>query len=71
MLGIVLRKTKPFLAIKPRSSLQGGGNGSHTSLIELAEDFIDDEVDVVMSQFPQLTSVSHEKMYYPLLAPTI
>jgi hypothetical protein len=31
----------------------------------------DDEVDEVMSQFPQLTLVSHKKMYYPSLAPTI
>jgi hypothetical protein len=36
-LGIALLKTKLFLALEPRSSLQGGGNGSHTSLIELAE----------------------------------
>jgi hypothetical protein len=71
VLGIALRKTKLFLALKPISSLQGGGNGSHTSLIELAEDFFDDEVDVVTSRFPQLTSVSQEKMYYPPSAPTI
>jgi hypothetical protein len=40
-------------------------------MIELAEEFIDDEVDVDMSRFPQLTSVSSEKMYYPPSAPTI
>jgi hypothetical protein len=40
-------------------------------VIELAEEFVDDEVDVDTSRFPQLTSVSHEKMYYPPLAPTI
>jgi hypothetical protein len=39
--------------------------------MELAEEFVDDEVDVDMSRFPQLTSVSREKMYYPPLAPTI
>jgi hypothetical protein len=39
--------------------------------MELAEEFVDDEVDVDMSRFPQLTSVSREKMYYPSLAPTI
>jgi hypothetical protein len=71
VLGIALHKTKLFLALKPRSSLQGGGNGLHTSLIELAEEFVNDDVDVVTSQFPQLTSVSREKMYYPPLAPTI
>jgi hypothetical protein len=59
-----------ILALKPRSSLQGGGNRSHTSLVELAEEFVDDEVDVVTSRFPQLTSVSREKIYYPPLAPT-
>jgi hypothetical protein len=48
-----------------------GSNRSHISLIEIAEEFVDDEVDVVMSWFPQLTSVSHEKMYYPPSAPTI
>jgi hypothetical protein len=42
-------RTKKFLALEPRSSLQGGGNGSRTSLIELAEEFVDDEVDVVTS----------------------
>jgi hypothetical protein len=31
VLGIALRKTKKNLALKPRSSLQGGGNRSHTS----------------------------------------
>jgi hypothetical protein len=64
-------QNKKFLTLKPRSSLQGGGNGSRTSLIELAEEFVDDEVDVVTSRFPQLTLVSREKMYYPSLAPTI
>jgi hypothetical protein len=53
-----------FLALKPRSSLQGGGNGSHTSLI-------DDEVDEVTGRFPQLTLVKREKMYYPSSDPTI
>jgi hypothetical protein len=62
---------KPFLALKPRSSLQGIGNISQTSLINLEEEFVDDEVGVVTSQFPQLTSVSCEKMYNPPLAPTI
>jgi hypothetical protein len=62
---------KKILMLKPRSSFQGGGNGSHTSLIELAEEFVNDEVDVFTSQFPQLTSVSREKMYYPHLAPAI
>jgi hypothetical protein len=38
--------------------------------IELAEEFVNDEVDVDTSRFPQLTSVSREKMYYPPLAPT-
>jgi hypothetical protein len=60
-----------FLALKPRSNLQGGGNGSHTSLIELAEEFVDDKVDVVTSRFLQLTLVSCEKMYYSPSAPTI
>jgi hypothetical protein len=40
-------------------------------MIELAEEFVDDEVDVDMSPFLQLTSVSREKMYYPPSAPTI
>jgi hypothetical protein len=40
-------------------------------VIELAEEFVDDKVDVDMSQFPQLTLVSHEKMYYPPSAPMI
>jgi hypothetical protein len=40
-------------------------------VIELAEEFVDDEVDVDTSQFSQLTSVSREKMYYPPSAPTI
>jgi hypothetical protein len=71
LLGIVLCKTKLFLVLKPRSSLQGGGNGWHTSLIKLAEEFVDEEVDVVTSRFLQLTSVSHEKMYYPPSAPMI
>jgi hypothetical protein len=39
--------------------------------MELAEEFVDDEVDVDMSQFPQLTLVSGEKMYYPPSAPMI
>jgi hypothetical protein len=29
-----------------------------SSLIELAEEFVDDDIDVVASQFPQLTLVS-------------
>jgi hypothetical protein len=41
-----------ILALKPRSSFQGGGNESHTSLIELAEEFVDDDVDEVTSRFP-------------------
>jgi hypothetical protein len=49
VLRIVLSKTKQNLALEPRSSLQGGGNGSHTSLIKLAEEFVDEEVDVVTS----------------------
>jgi hypothetical protein len=40
-------------------------------VIELAEEFVDDEVDVDTSWFPQLTSISREKMYYPPLTPTI
>jgi hypothetical protein len=40
-------------------------------VIELAEDIVDDKVDVDTSRFSQLTLVSHEKMYYPPLAPTI
>jgi hypothetical protein len=64
-------KKQKNLALKPRSSLQGGGNGSHTSLIKLAEEFVDDEIDVVTSRFPQLTSVSREKMYYPPSFPMI
>jgi hypothetical protein len=64
-------QNKFFLALKPISSLQGEGNGSHTSLIELAEEFVDDEVYIVTIRFPQLTSVSREKMYYPPSAPTI
>jgi hypothetical protein len=40
-------------------------------VIELAEEFVDDEVDVDMGRFPQLTSVSCEKMYYPPSVPTI
>jgi hypothetical protein len=67
VLGIALRKT----ALKPRSSLQGGGKGSLTLLIKLVEEFVDDEVDEVMSRFLKLTLVSREKMYYPSLAPMI
>jgi hypothetical protein len=33
-------------------------------VIKLPEEFVDDEVDVDTSRFPQLTSISHEKMYY-------
>jgi hypothetical protein len=40
-------------------------------VIDLAEDFFDDEVDIDTSRFPQLTSVSCEKIYYPPSAPTI
>jgi hypothetical protein len=68
--GLRYAKQK-ILALKPRSSLQGGGNGSHTPLIKLAEEFVDDEVDVFMIRFPQLTLVSREKIYYPSSAPTI
>jgi hypothetical protein len=71
MLEIMLRKTFFFLALKLRSNLQEGGNGSRTLLIELAKEFVDDEVDEVTSRFPQLTLVSSEKMYYPSSAPTI
>jgi hypothetical protein len=39
---------KKNIALKPRSSLQRGGNISHNSLIKLAEEFVDDEVDEVM-----------------------
>jgi hypothetical protein len=60
-----------ILALKPRSSLREGGNGSHTSLIELAEEFVDNEVDEVTSRFPQLALVSRENMYYSSSAPTI
>jgi hypothetical protein len=67
--GDPLRKTKK-LALKPRSSLQGGGNIS-PSLIEPAEEFIDDEVDIVASRFTQLTLVSREKMCSPSPAFTI
>jgi hypothetical protein len=62
---------KNVLALKPRSSLQGGNKRSHTSLTKLAEEFVDDKVDEVTSQFPQLTLVSHKKMYYPYSDPTI
>jgi hypothetical protein len=67
----MLRKTKTFLELKPRSSLQGGGNGLCTSFIELEEEFVGDEDDEVTSQFLQLTLVIRKKMYYPSLAPTI
>jgi hypothetical protein len=40
-------------------------------VIKLAEEFVDDEVDVDTSRFPQLTSISCEKMYYPPSTPTI
>jgi hypothetical protein len=33
--------------------------------------FVDDEVDVVVSRFPQLILVSREKMYSPSPAPMI
>jgi hypothetical protein len=56
LLGITQRKKK-ILALKPRSSLQGEGNGSHTPLIELTEEFVDEEVDIIMSQFTQLILV--------------
>jgi hypothetical protein len=39
--------------------------------IKLAEEFVDDKVDIDTSRFPQLTLVTHEKMYYPPSAPTI
>jgi hypothetical protein len=42
-------QNKKILALKPRSSLQGEGNGSHASMIKLAEEFVDDEIDVVTS----------------------
>jgi hypothetical protein len=64
-------QNKKFLALKPTSNLRGGGNRSDTSMIELAEEFVDDKVDVVTSKFLQLTSGSREKMYYPPLAPKI
>jgi hypothetical protein len=70
LLEIVLHKIKN-LALKPRSSLQGKGNGSRTSLIKLAEEFVDDEIDEVTSRFLQVTLVSREKMHYPSSAPTI
>jgi hypothetical protein len=41
------------------------------SLIELAEEFVDNKVDVVTIRFSQLTSVSREKIYYPPSASTI
>jgi hypothetical protein len=40
-------------------------------VIKLAEEFVDDEVNVDTSRFPQLTSVSREKMYYLPSAPTV
>jgi hypothetical protein len=49
---------KKIVALKARSSLQGEGNESCTSLIKLAEEFGNDEVDVVKCQFLQLTSIS-------------
>jgi hypothetical protein len=58
-------QNKKILALNTRSSLQGGGNRSRTSLIKLAREFIDKEVDVVTSRFSQLTSVSRDKMYFP------
>jgi hypothetical protein len=64
-------QNKKILALKLKSSLQGGGNWSHTLLIKIVEVFVNDEVDVVMSRFPQLTLVSREKMYSPSPAPTI
>jgi hypothetical protein len=40
-------------------------------VIELAVEFVDDEADIDISRFPQLTSVSREEIYYPPSAPTI
>jgi hypothetical protein len=40
-------------------------------VIELADEFVDHEVDVDMNRFPQLTLVSREKMYYPPSVPMI
>jgi hypothetical protein len=60
-----------FLALKSRSSLQGGGNRSHTLLIELAKVYVDDKIVVVTNRFPQLTLVSHGKMCSPSPAPTL
>jgi hypothetical protein len=67
VLGIALRKTKPFLVLTPRSSLQGGSNGSHTSLIELTKEFVDDEVDEVTSRFLHI----HYRYEPNLSAPTL
>jgi hypothetical protein len=39
---------KKNLALKPRSSLREEGN-SHTSLIEVAEEFVDDKINKMMS----------------------
>jgi hypothetical protein len=61
--SLQLARKQKILAPKPWSSLQGGGNGSCTLLIKQAEVFVDEEVDVVMSRFPQLTLVSRENMY--------
>jgi hypothetical protein len=35
------------------------------SMIDLVEEFVDDEVNIVTIPFPQLTLVSHKKMYSP------
>jgi hypothetical protein len=68
--GLRYAKQK-IVALKPRSSLQGGDNESHISLIELAEEFVDDEVDEVTSRFLPLILVSREKMCSPFTSPTI
>jgi hypothetical protein len=73
LVGVVgdraMQNKKIPIALKPRSILQGGSNGLHTSLIKLVEEFIDDEDDEVTSRFSQLTLVSREKMYYPSSVP--
>jgi hypothetical protein len=71
LLGIVLHKTKNSSPLNQDQACEGEVTALRTSLIELAEEFVDDEVDVVMSRFLHLTSVSREKMCYPPSAPMI
>jgi hypothetical protein len=71
LLGIALHKTKNSRPLNQDQACEGEVTVLRTSLIELAEEFADDEVDVVTSRFSQLTSVSCEKMHYPPLAPMI